>query len=379
VTGGLSVVGSTGSIGLQTLEVAAHLGLRVACLAAGRNSVLLAEQARRFGVHTVALFDEAAARDLRVRLADTPVRVLSGPEGVCALAADPSADTVVTAATGLAGLAPTLAAVTAGRRVALAGKEALVCAGALVMAKARRVGCEILPVDSEHSAIFQCLQGQPPDALARLVLTASGGPFWGWDRARLAAVTPDMALRHPNWRMGPKITLDSATLMNKGLECIEASFLFGLPAARIDVVVHRQSVIHSMVTFRDGSTLAQLGAPDMRLPIQYALTWPERLPSPVSVPDWAALGALTFEAPDEETFPALALARAAAARGGTAPAVFNGAGEAAGAMFLRGEIGFLDIADRVGRALAAVPVSEEATLEAVYEADRAARRAVSEL
>jgi len=369
-------LGSTGSIGTQTLEVARHLGLRAEFLAAGRNSLLMEEQARRFRPRAVAMGDEAAARDVKTRLADTTVRVLSGPEGICELASDASADTVVAALPGLDGLKPTLAALTRGRRVALANKEALVCAGTLVTQKAREQSCAILPVDSEHSAIFQCLQGADAKTVARIVLTASGGPFFGRTREQLQAVTPVQALRHPNWHMGNKVTLDSATLVNKGLECIEAVHLFGVPIERIDVVIHRQSVIHSMVVFRDGSTLAQLGPPDMRLPIQYALTYPERLPSLTQFPDWSRMGELTFAPPDEETFPAIALARKAAARGGTAPAIFNGAAEEASKLFLQGRIGFLDVAERVAYALNAVPSGPLHSVEDVFAADTLARKLI---
>ncbi len=372
----ITLLGSTGSIGRQTLEVMAHLGLKAACLAAGRNTLLMEQQARRFAPPVVAMADPDAARDLKVRLSDTAVRVLSGDEAICELAADRRADTVLCAMTGLAGLAPTLAALEGGRRVALAGKESLVCAGALVMRRAQALGSTILPVDSEHSAIFQCLQGEQRSAVDRLVLTASGGPFFGWSPDRLASVTPAQALAHPNWSMGDKITLDSATLMNKGLEHIEAMHLFGLPAERIDVVVHRQSVIHSMVTFRDGSTIAQLGHPDMRLPIQYALTYPERLPALTRAPDWTRMQDLTFAPPDETAFPCLALCREAAARGGTATAIVNGANEEASRLFLTGQIGFNDIAQRVAHALATVPVQNEVTLEAVYAADSEARAVV---
>ncbi|MDR0382249.1 MAG: 1-deoxy-D-xylulose-5-phosphate reductoisomerase [Oscillospiraceae bacterium] len=368
----VSVLGATGSVGTQTLAVLSHLGLTAVCLTGGRNSRLLETQARQFAPRAVALADPSAARDLKVRLADTPVAVLSGPEGVCEAAACEAADTVVAAITGLAGLRPVLAALLPGRRLALANKEALVCAGALVTAAVRAQDCALLPVDSEHSAIFQCLRGEDPQAVERLVLTASGGPFFGMDRDALRRVTPAQALAHPTWRMGPKITVDSATLMNKALECLEATHLFSVPMARIEVAVHRQSVVHSMVVFRDGATVAQLGPPDMRLPIQYALTFPARVPSPLPSPRWADAPALTFAPPDEAAFPALALAREADARGGTAPAVLNGANEAAVSLFLENKIGFLDIAAYAEAALAAVP-SGGGSLDDILEADRAAR------
>ena len=371
------MLGSTGAIGTRSLEVAAHLGLSVWLLAAGQNSPLMEKQARRFRPKAVAMGSEQAARDLRVRLSDTAVTVLSGPEGVRELAADQTADTVVAALTGLDGLAPTMAALEGGRRVALAGKESLVCAGELVMGKARDQGSVILPVDSEHSAIFQCLQAAKTEHVDRLVLTASGGPFYGFSREQLQAVTPAQALNHPTWRMGNKITLDSATLVNKGLECIEAVHLFGTPCERIDVVVHRQSVIHSMVVFRDGSTLAQLGAPDMRLPIQYALTYPERQPSLTQAPDWQTMADLTFAPPDEETFPSIRLAREAIARGGAAPAIYNGAAEEASQQFLKGQIGFPDIADKIAQALHTLSSGPLRTLEDVYQADSEARKIIT--
>lgn len=373
----VSVLGSTGSIGRQTLDVIAHLGLEVACLAADRNTLLMEEQARRFAPRAVAMANESAARSLKTRLADTPTRVFSGPDAICELAADERANSVLTAMTGLAGLAPTMAALSGGRRVALAGKEALVCAGTLVIEKCRQNECTLLPVDSEHSAIFQCLQGESSSDVDRLILTASGGPFFGWNTDQLSRVTPAQALAHPNWQMGDKITLDSATLMNKGLECVEAMYLFGVALSRIDVVIHRQSIIHSMVAFCDGSIMAQMGLPDMRLPIQYALTYPGRMPTPVSAPCWTNQPALTFAAPDEASFPCLRLCREAGVRGGTAPAIVNGAGEEASRLFLQGQIGFMDIPMRIEHALQTVPVCDTLSLEAVYDADAEARAAVS--
>lgn len=376
----LVILGSTGSIGRQTLEVAEALGLPVSALSARGNIDLLEIQARQFRPKAVAVLDAGRAGELKLRLADTQIRVLSGPEGQCEIAAMDGADTVVTAVVGIAGLLPTLAAVRAGKRIALANKETLVCAGELVMTEARRCNAEILPVDSEHSALFQCLQGnRDRGAVKRLILTASGGPFFGMSRAQLTRVTKQDALRHPNWTMGPKITVDSATLMNKGLEFIEAMRLYSMPPEKIEVAVHRESIIHSMVEYCDGAVLAQLGAPDMRLPIQYALTHPARLPGVARTLDILSCPPLTFAAPDEETFACLALAKTAARTGGTATAVLNGANEAAVARFLAGEIGFLEIAQCIEAAMAAVPPVPEPALEDILEADRAARLAVKKI
>ena len=376
----VSILGSTGSIGRQTLEVAAACGHRVAALAL-RGSVELAEQqARRFLPQLVAAADEGAAAQLRVRLADTPIRVAGGEQALLEAASLEDADTVVAAIVGVAGLKPTLAAVEAGKRVALANKEALVCAGELVMARAVQTGAEIVPVDSEHSAIFQCLQGcRDRGQVERLILTASGGPFFGRTRDALAGVTRAHALRHPNWAMGAKITVDSATMMNKGLEVIEAMRLYAMPPERIQVVIHRQSIVHSLVEFVDGAVLAQLGTADMRLPIQYALTWPERTPGPAQALDLLACPPLTFQPPDLEAFPCLALALECAGRGGTATAVLNGANEAAVALFLEGRIGFLDIPRLVAQALDRVEAKADGCgLDEIFEADRAARCAVKE-
>ena len=293
----LSVLGSTGSIGRQTLEVAQACGLTVAALTANRNSLLLEEQARKFRPKLVAAVEESAAADLKVRLADTPIQVAAGPRGVLEAATLAEADTVVTAVMGVAGLEPTLAAIRQGKRIALANKETMVCAGDLVMDEADRYGAEIVPVDSEHSAIFQCLQGcRDRGEVRRLILTASGGPFFGWSREQLARVTKAQALRHPNWAMGDKITIDSATLMNKGLELIEAMRLYRMPPEKISIVIHRESIVHSLVEYCDNAVLAQLGAPDMRLPIQYALTWPARAPGPAASLDLLSCPPLTFAA-----------------------------------------------------------------------------------
>ncbi len=371
----LSILGSTGSIGTQTLEVAASCGHRVAALTAHHNIDLLEQQVRTFHPILAAAADPTAAAALVSRLADTDVQVLGGEEGVLAAARLPQADTAVTALVGIAGLAPTLAAIDTGKRIALANKETLVCAGPLVMALAKEKGAEIVPVDSEHSAIFQSLQGSHGRELKRILLTASGGPFFGWSREELAAVTPAKALKHPNWSMGAKVTIDSATLMNKGLELLEAMSLFSVPPEKIRILVHRESILHSAVEYCDNSVIAQLGAPDMRLPIQYALSWPDRTPGPAAPLDLMTAGKLSFYSPDLETFPCLALAIRAAKEGGTAPAILNGANEVAVARFLNEEIGFLDIPRVVEAALDRVPRAEQLTLEAIYAADRAARAA----
>lgn len=348
----LVLLGSTGSIGRQTLDVAEKAGYRPDVLAAHSNVSALEEQIRRYAPHTAVMYDESAAADLRVRVADLPVKVLSGMDGLCAAAADPDADLVLNAVVGMVGLQPTLAAIGAGHDVALANKETLVAGGAVVMAAAKRQGVRILPVDSEHSAIFQCLQGAPRNgAVRRLILTASGGPFFGYTAAQLESVTPAQALKHPNWSMGAKVTIDSATMMNKGLELIEARWLFDMPPEKIDVVVHRESVVHSLVEYDDGGVIAQLGDPDMRLPIQYALTWPDRLPCPVKTLDLAAWGKLTFFAPDDEAFPNLSAARKALVKGGLYTAAMNAVNEVAVAQFLGGRIGFTDISRMVGACL----------------------------
>ena len=376
----LSILGSTGSIGRQTLEVAQALDLPVAALTAHQNAALLEEQARRFRPELAVCAGPAAAADLKVRLADTPVRVAAGPEGLLEAAALPAADTVVTAVVGIAGLEPTLAAVRAGKRIALANKETLVCAGELVMDRAEEYGAEILPVDSEHSALFQCLQGcRDRGEVRRLILTASGGPFFGWSREALAEVTPAQALKHPNWSMGAKISVDSATLMNKGLEYIEAMRLYHMPPEKISVVIHRESIIHSLVEYCDYAVLAQLGAADMRLPIQYALTWPERTPGPVRPLNLLECPSLTFQAPELDAFPCLGLALEAARTGGTATAVLNGANEAAVGLFLAGKLSFPGIAQRVALALERLPAVQKPGLTEVLEADQAARALVTDL
>ena len=372
----ISLLGSTGSIGRQALEVIAAEDMAVAALTANRDVDRLEEQCRRFRPALAVMMDPAAASDLRVRLADTGIRVAAGMDGLLEAAVLPQADTVLTAVVGIVGLRPTLAAVEVGKRIALANKETLVCGGELVMDGAARSGAEIVPVDSEHSALFQCLQGcRDRGEVRRLILTASGGPFFGCAREQLAAVGPEQALKHPNWSMGAKVTIDSATLMNKGLELIEAMRLFRMPPEKISIAVHRESIVHSLVEYSDGAVLAQLGAPDMRLPIQYALTWPERRPGPAKPLDLLSCPPLTFAPPDLETFPCLRLALEAAGRGGTATAVLNGANEVAVERFLKGEISFLDIPVLVERALERVPVVSDPGLEDILEADRAAREA----
>ena len=378
----LSLLGSTGSIGTQALQVVQNLREQgekweVAALAARSSVNRLEEQARKFHPEVVAVFDEGAALSLRQSLRDTDIQVLSGMEGLCEAAAWPEADLTLNAVVGMVGLQPTLAALQAGKALALANKETLVAGGAIVMEAARKRNLPILPVDSEHSAIFQCLQGCPErGALKKLVLTASGGPFFGRSRQELAGVTREQALRHPNWDMGAKITIDSATMMNKGLEVMEASWLFDLPEHRIEVVVHRESVIHSMVEYQDNAVVAQLGVPDMAVPIQYALTYPRRMPSPAGELDLCALGKLTFYPPDREAFPCLELCREALRRGGLVPAAANGANEQAVALFLEGKIGFLDI-PRLVEAAMARQAPGVVTLETVLEADQEARAFVA--
>lgn len=370
----IALLGSTGSIGRQTLQVARELKLRVAALAAGSSVELLEAQAREFSPRLAVLYDKDAAAELRQRLRDTDIEVLAGPEGLLAAAQAEEADTVVTAVVGSVGLEPTLAAIRLGRRIALANKETLVCAGELVMAAAREYGADIVPVDSEHSAIFQCLQDQhSAKRLEKILLTASGGPFFGMTTEQLRGKTKSDALKHPNWNMGAKITIDSATLMNKGLELIEAVWLFGLPEDKIQIVVQRESIVHSAVQFADHSVIAQLGVPDMRIPIQYALTWPDRLPSPVPELDFAALKHLSFDVADDETFRCLAAAKKAIRKGGLGPCAANGANEEAVRLFLQDKIGFLDIGRLVEGMVDSDSFGGDYTLQDVYDCDRMAR------
>ena len=373
----ISILGSTGSIGRQTLDVAEQMGLRVAALTAHASVERMEEQARQFRPRLAVLTDEAAAKDLAVRLADTDTKVIGSFDALMEAATIPDADTVVTAVVGMVGLKPTLAAIKEKKRIALANKETLVCAGELVMDAADAAGAEIVPVDSEHSAIFQCVQGcAGRREIKRLILTCSGGPFYGMTYDEVGKMTKADALKHPNWRMGPKITVDCATLMNKGLEVIEAMRLYRLPLEQVDVVIHRQSIVHSLVEYRDGAVLAQLGTPDMRLPIRYAMTYPERGVSPAEPLDLLTCPPLTFAAPDRDAFPCLRLAEEAATEGGTACAVLNGANEEAVRLFLVDKIGFQDIPRLVAEARAKVPVVHRPTLEEILEADRAARQVV---
>jgi 1-deoxy-D-xylulose-5-phosphate reductoisomerase len=372
------LLGSTGSIGTQALVVAQTHGIQIIALTARRNVARMEEQVRRFRPQLAVMSEPAAAADLRQRVADCPVRVLSGEEGVLE-AAQGNSGVVLNALVGIAGLKPTLCALKAGNTLALANKETLVAGGELVMRAAKEAGVPILPVDSEHSAVFQCLQALPPNrALKKIILTASGGPFFGKTRAELAGVTAAQALRHPNWSMGAKVTIDSATMMNKGLEIMEAAWLFGLPESQIDVVVHRESVIHSMVEFDDGAVLAQLGVPDMKLPIQYALTYPERFPCPSESLNLTEYGKLTFFEPDSDTFRCMELCREAIRRGGLVPAAANGANETAVELFLQGKISFLQIPELVERAMLRQEKASADSVDAVLEADRRAASFVRE-
>ncbi len=373
----VSILGSTGSVGRQSLDIVEHLQIPVGALTAGTNVQRMAQQCRKYRPSLAVMATEAAAQQLRQEISDLPTRILWGEEGLIAAATLPEADCVLTAVVGMVGLKPTLAALRAGKRIGLANKETLVCAGELVMAAADTYGGEIVPVDSEHSAIFQCLMGcKDRREVKRILLTCSGGPFYGMTREQLGTVTKADALKHPNWKMGEKITVDCATLMNKGLEVIEAMRLYRLPLEQVDVVIHRQSIVHSMVEFVDGAVMAQLGSPDMRLPIQLAMTYPERVDCPVEPLNLLSCGPLTFGKPDLDAFPCLALARSCAKAGGTACPAMNGANEEAVAMFLRNEIGFYDIYDRVSRAVDTVPFIAEPTLEEILETDRLARQTV---
>ena len=369
----ITILGSTGSIGRQTLSVADELGLSVAALTAERNVELLEAQCRKYGPQLAVMADTAAAEELKTRLADMNIRVLAGAEALCEAATLPQADTVVAAVSGFAALRPVLAAIGEKKRIALANKEAMVCAGEIMQAAARASGAEIIPVDSEHSAIFQCLMGcRDQNEVKRLILTCSGGPFFGMTRAQLADMKKDGALRHPNWKMGAKITIDCATLMNKGLEIIEAMRLYELPLEKVTAVIHRQSVVHSLVEFVDGAVMAQLGVPDMRIPIGLAMTYPNRAHNPAPALDLLTCGPLTFDPIDEEAFPCFALAKRAAEMGGTACAAMNAANEAAVGLYLQDRIGFYDIAEAVEASLQ-LPVVQSPSLDDIFEADRLAR------
>ncbi|MBE6933702.1 MAG: 1-deoxy-D-xylulose-5-phosphate reductoisomerase [Ruminococcaceae bacterium] len=375
----VSILGSTGSIGRQSLDVISRLDVKVAALTAGTNVQRMAEQCRVFHPDLAVMATQESAEELKRIIADTGIRVAYGEEGLIEAATMEDADCVITAVVGMLGLKPTLAAIRAGKRIGLANKETLVCAGELVMAEAGKYHAEIIPVDSEHSAIFQCLMGiRNKKEIKKLILTCSGGPFYGMSKEALENVTRADALRHPNWKMGEKITIDCATLMNKGLEVIEAMHLYSLPLEQVDVVIHRQSIVHSLVECVDGAVMAQMGTPDMRLPIQLALTYPERTQCPVDALDLTACGALTFGKPDMDAFPCLKLARDCAAKGGNACAVMNGANEAAVALYLQDKIGFYDIYRLVLGAVQAVPFVAEPSLDEILAADSSARRYVRE-
>ena len=374
----VSVLGSTGSIGRQSLDVIGRLGgIRVSALTAGTSVQKMAEQCRQFRPQLAVMATQEAAQALKAELDGQQIEVAWGEEGLLRAATLPEADCVITAVVGMVGLKPTLAAIRAKKRIGLANKETLVCAGELVMAEAEKYGAQIVPVDSEHSAIFQCLMGcGDKKEVRKILLTCSGGPFFGMEAEQLRRVTKADALKHPNWKMGPKITVDCATLMNKGLEVIEAMRLYRVPLEQVEVLIHRQSIVHSLVEFTDGAVMAQLGTPDMRLPIPLALTYPERVESPVERLDLTRCAALTFCHPDYEKFPCLALARDCAKRGGTACPAMNGANEEAVALFLADKIGFYDIYRLVAQAVEQVPFIQDPTLEEILEADRLARLAV---
>ena len=381
----LSLLGSTGSIGTQALDVVRCIqnegehAVKVTALAAHSNIKLLEEQIREFKPHAAAVFDLEAARQLKIAVADLDVKILSGMEGLCALAEQEEADIVLNSVVGMVGLTPTLTALKAKKEVALANKETLVAGGELVMRTAKENSIEILPVDSEHSAIFQCLQGMhKKEDLKRIILTASGGPFFGRTKAELEKVKPADALKHPNWDMGAKVTIDSSTLMNKGLEFIEAKWLFDMEPEDIDVVVHRESIVHSLIEYQDNSVIAQLGVPDMRIPIQYALTFPRRFTSPVKQLNLADWQKLTFFTPDEETFTCLGAMKRAIEKGGTLPAAVNGANEVAVALFLKEKIGYLDIGEIANAVVDMFKAEPITCVEDVLAVDAAARAFVTE-
>lgn len=373
------ILGSTGSIGTQTIDILDSIEAQVCAISVNTNIQRAEQQARALHPSLVAVYNEEKAKELKTKLADTDIRVVSGMDGLIEAATLPEADVVVTAVVGMVGLLPTMAAIEAGKAIALANKETLVCAGQIVMRAAREKGVPILPVDSEHSAIFQCLQGAAGNRINRILLTASGGPFFGMSREQMRHVTKEQALHHPNWSMGAKITIDSASMMNKGLELIEAMWLYDVEPDDIDIVVHRESIVHSAVEFEDGSVIAQMGNPDMRLPIQYALTYPERVPCKVPPLDLPRRHNLTFFAPDEEAFPTLGLARRAAAARGNLGAIMNGANEAAVELFLHDKIPFYRIPELVQAAMDNVEYLPEITIEDVLASDRAAREIVKGL
>lgn len=372
----ISILGSTGSIGTQTVDIVPSIDAEVVALTTNRNITLLEQQARKLHPKLCVAFDEQAAKMLRTALADTDIQVMTGMDGLIAAATHSDCDIVVTAVVGMVGLLPTLAAIEAGKDIALANKETLVCAGQLVMDAAAKHGVHILPVDSEHSAIFQCVQACQGNSLDKIILTASGGPFFGKTAQQLKTVTREQALQHPNWSMGAKITIDSATMMNKGLELIEAMWLYNLPQEKIDIVVHRQSIVHSLIEFIDGSVLAQLGVPDMRLPIQYALTYPKRIPCKIPRLSLTQVGRLTFDPPDDQAFPAMGLARKAATQKGNMGAILNGANEAAVDRFLHDTLQFWQIAEIVAQTMERVPYLSQPSLDDILESDRLARETV---
>lgn len=373
----IAILGSTGSIGTQSIDVALKHGYRVTALTAHSNAKILEEQARLLNPAKVALYDENEAKNLKIALKDTNIKVLSGVEGICECAAETDADTVINSIVGMAGLRPTLAVINSGKNLALANKESLVAGGQLVTDAAKNNNVAILPVDSEHSAIFQCLEGKPTNkSLKKIILTASGGPFFGRTKEELENVTAADALKHPNWSMGAKITIDSATMFNKGLELIEAVWLFGVSPDMIDIIVHRESIVHSMIEYDDNSVIAQLGLPDMRIPIQYALTYPERFESPVDEIDFASLAKLTFYKPDYDTFRCINICRDAIAEGGLMPAAVNSANEEVNALFRKGKVSFNDIPDLILEGASKAKKADIFTVDDIDEADRTVRDAV---
>ena len=373
----IAILGSTGSIGTQSIDVALKHGYKVTALTAHSNADILEAQARLLGPEKVALYDESQAAKLKASLADTDIKVLAGVEGICECAADTDADTVINSIVGMAGLRPTLAVINSGKALALANKESLVAGGQLVTDAAEKNNVPILPVDSEHSAIFQCLQGKPSNkALKKIILTASGGPFFGKTKDELENVTAADALKHPNWSMGAKITIDSATMFNKGLELIEAVWLFGVAPEKVDIIVHRESIVHSMVEYDDNSVIAQLGLPDMRIPIQYALTYPERYESPVDSLDFASVAKLTFYKPDYETFRCIDICRDAITRGGLMPAAVNSANEEVNSLFRQGKVRFNDIPDLILEGASKAKITDSFTVEDIDDTDKAVREAV---
>lgn len=377
----IAVLGSTGSIGTQTLEIVRNNGdaLEVTALAASSNVALMEAQIREFRPRLAVMWSAQAAEELRLRVADCPVRVVQGMDGLLEIASMPEAEVLVTAIVGMIGIKPTIEAIRAGKDIALANKETLVCAGHIIMPLARERGVSILPVDSEHSAIFQSLNGEPKGKISRILLTASGGPFRGWNRERLAGVQVEDALKHPNWAMGRKITIDSSTLVNKGLEVMEAKWLFGVEPSQIQVVVHPQSIIHSMVEYIDGAVIAQLGVPDMKLPIQYALFYPDRKAMRDNRVDFFSLGSLTFEEPDMETFYGLKLAYRALEQGGSMPTVYNAANERAVALFLERRIGYLQIPELIQRCMEHHEVMRQPGVEEILAAEQSVYDYISEI